>query len=40
MICNLPVKNIYFIFHELAGFLLNEKKKSEERIFYVDICKG
>lgn len=40
MICNLPVKNIYFIFHELPGFLLNEKKKSEERIFYVDICKG
>lgn len=31
MICNLPVKNIY---------LLNGKKKSEERIFYVDVCKG
>lgn len=40
MICYLPVKNIYFIFHDLPGFLLNENKKSEEQIFYVDVCKG
>lgn len=31
---------MYFIFHDLPGFLLNENKKSEERIFYVDVCKG
>lgn len=40
MICNLFVKNIYIIFYDLFGFLLNENKKLEERIFYVDVCKG
>lgn len=38
--CTCTCQYIYFLFHDLPCFLLSENKNLEERILYVDVCKG